>query len=215
MEEEHHHHLDFENAYIKAFYVEILPHEPTLYHRHDLPYISLPPPPLDDAPAPPSGGPAPSSPRVGYMAGGFSHTVTNSRDVPLRNVAIELVRPQGTLRNRCEQVIRDQPLGECQKPTLDDSLVSVAYPLFETDEVAVEYWDIKPGEAVRAADSRLSTLVGGLDGVANVILNGDARPVPQAGLVWLLAGSKTTFETGKNSPGHFVTIVFKDSALKP
>jgi hypothetical protein len=213
MEQEHHHHLVFENAYIKAFYVEIPAHDATLYHRHDLPYISLPPPPLSGGPAAREGAPAPrTGPRVGYMAGGFSHAVSNTRDVPLRNVAIELVRPQGTVRNRCAQIVRDQPLGECDRPTAGDSS---HYALFDTNEITVEYWDLRPGATIRPADARLGRLVGDLSGIINVIARGDSRIVPQAGLVWLLAGSKTAFEAGADSDGHFVTITFKDSALKP
>ena len=213
MEQEQHHHLVFENAYIKAFYVEIPPHDRTLYHRHDLPYLSLSPPLLGSTPPTSSGGPPSGGPRVGYMAGGFSHTVTNSRDVALRNVAIELLRRQGTVRNRCAQVIPEQLPGTCNKPTLDRSVDSVNYPLFETDEIAVQGWDVAPGATIRPADTRLSMLAGGLDGIVNVIANGDSRMVPQAGLVWLLAGSRTGFEAGKDSVAHFVTIVFSDSAL--
>ena len=225
MEQEGHHHLVFQNAYVKVFYVEIPAHDSTLYHHHDLPYLSLPPPPpLAEAPSSTARGraptehSAPSGPRVSYALGGFSHTVTNSRDVTLRNIAVELVRPQGTARNRCEQVIRDQPLGDCDGPVPWSSKEPLSrsgrHTLFETDEITVEQWDVGPDAKIAPADMRLSTLLGGMQGIVNVILNGDARPVPQAGLIWLLSGSKTALETEKDSPGHFVTIVFKDSALK-
>ncbi len=43
MEQEHHHHLEFENSYVRVFFVEIPAHESTLFHRHDFPYLSVPP----------------------------------------------------------------------------------------------------------------------------------------------------------------------------
>ena len=214
MEEEHHHHLVLENAYVKAFYVEIPAHESTLYHRHDLPYVSFPPPPLPDAPQPSVAAnvrPVPPGPRVGYAAAGFSHAVNNSSDVALRNVAIELVRPQGTVRNRCAEAVRGQPLNDCDKQPSSDPSIPSHYSLFETDEILVEYWDIGPGLTIKPADAHLSTLVGGMSGIVEVTAGGDSRAVPQAGLVWLLAGSEATLKAGPTG-GQFVTIQFKDSA---
>jgi len=215
MEEEQHHHLVFQNAYVKVFYVEIPPHESTLYHHHDLPYVSLPPPPLPDAApsAPPRRRPPPSA-HVSYALGGFSHTVRNTTDVTLRNIAVELLRPQGPARNRCAQIVRDQPLGGCDDLWVERGHTAVHHKtLFETDEITVTEFDFV-ADKIWPADEKLSTLVGGMSGIVNVTLNGDARAIPQAGLVWLLPGSKTSLVAGKDSPGHFVTIVFKDSALK-
>ena len=219
MEQEQQHHLVFENSYVKVFYVEIPPHESTLYHRHELPYISLPPPPLSDAPSPagspntPNARSTPPGPHVSYAPGGFSHTVNNTSDRTLRNIAIELVRPQGTVRNLSEQVVRDQPANN--RPTLiKRGLGFVVQSLFETDEIRVEYWKVFPNSTVMPADWHFSSLWGGADGIVEAVANGDSRPIPQAGLAWLLPGSKTTFRTG-DAPGHFVTIVFKDSAPKP
>jgi len=215
MEEEGHHHLVMENAYIRAFFVEIPPHESTLYHRHDLPYVSLPPPPLANGPSTPvasNARPSPSGPRVSYALGGFSHTVNNTAEVTLRNIAIELLRPQGPARNRCAEIVRGQPLGDCDKPASADPAGTSHYALFETDEIVVEDWEIAPGATISPADAHLSTLVGGLSGIEEVTAKGDSRLAPQAGLVWLLAGSKTTLKSGP-SGGHFVTITFRDSGL--
>jgi len=219
MEEEGHHHLVLANAYIKAFLVEIPPHESTLYHRHDLPYVSLPPPPLADGPSTPvasNAGPRPAGPRVSYALGGFSHSVNNTADVTLRNIAIELLRPQGPARNRCAEVIRGQSLENCvtvrKRSSESSAFASSVETLFETDEISVGEWELAPGSTIAPADAHLSTLVGGLSGIEEVTAEGDSRLVPQAGLVWLLAGSKTTLKSGP-SGGHFVAIKFKDSGL--
>lgn len=212
MEQEHHHHVVFENAYVKVVYVEIPPHESTLYHRHDLPYLSFPPPSLADLTPPSTNGHSlPAGPHVSYAVGGFSHTVTNTSDITLRNIAIELLRPQGTVRNRCAEVLRGQPLNDCDKPAASSTTFPVHYTLFETDGIAVEDWEIAPGSTISPADARVSTLVGAMNGISDVTGGGDSRMVPQAGLLWLLADSKATLKAGPDATGHFVMIRFKDS----
>ncbi|HTR46801.1 MAG TPA: hypothetical protein VMM16_05370 [Verrucomicrobiae bacterium] len=219
MEQEQHHHLVFENAYVRVFYVEIAAHESTLYHRHAFPYLSLAPPAMPDAPAQ-AGGPneqtASSVAPVSYAPGGFSHAVHNTRDITLRNIAVELLRPQGELRNRCQQIVREQPQHNCvdlkERDPDSGRLLSSVETLFETDEISVREWEVWPNVTVTpAAQSRSSTLVGSMSGVVNVTANGDSRLVPQAGVVWLLAGSRTALRTGPNAHGRFIAVVFKDS----
>jgi hypothetical protein len=212
MEQEHHHQLVFENSYVKAFYVEIPAHDQTLYHRHDLPYVSLPPP--GEASGSASGRPQPPGPRVGYMAGGFSHAVSNSSDVALRNVAIELLHPQGPVRNRCAEVLRGEPLIDCDQPASPDPSRPWQYTLFETDEIVVAYHCLPPGSASPFSPS-LDMLVGALSGVTTTAREGaradGAFFEPRSGLVWLPAGSTAVFQAAPGAVGHFIAIAFKDA----
>ncbi len=217
VEEEGYHHLVFQNAYVKVLYVEIPAHESTLYHRHDLPYVSFPPPPLADASPSQSadGRSLPPGPRVSYAVGGFSHVMNNTSDVALRNIAIELLRPQGTVRNRCAEILRGQPLENCvtvrtTKPESGDFVSSVK-TLFETDEISVSEWEIAPGSTISPADARASMLVGGMNSIVDVTGGGDSRMVPQAGVIWLLADSKASLTSAPDASGHFTVIRFKDS----
>src|SRR5690349_1670606 len=77
MEQEHHHHLEFENSYVRVFFVEIPAHESTLFHRHDFPYLSVPPTGADAVISPPSGAARqePGLPMIAYSPGNFSHAV--------------------------------------------------------------------------------------------------------------------------------------------
>jgi len=215
MEQEHHHQLVFANSYVKAFYVEIPAHDSTLYHRHDLPYVSLPPPP---APAATRPADAVEGPRVSYNPGGFSHAVTNSGDVALRNVAIDLVRPQGAARNRCAEVVGGQPLNRCDKPTSPDPSVPYHYALFETDEIVVEYL-ILPPHSTFTFHPDLNMLVGGLSGVRTNAWEGvrakGAFFEPRSGLAWLPTGSTAIFETVSEAVGHCITIKFKEATPLP
>jgi hypothetical protein len=212
MEQEHHHQLVFENSYVKAFYVEIPAHDSTLYHRHDLPYVSLPPP------AGTSGGPLAPGPRVSYMTGGFSHAVSNSSDVALRNVAIELVRPQGVARNRCAEAVRGQQLDNCDKPKSPDPSLLSHYSLFETDEIVVEYFTLPPNSTFTSSPHSVM-LVGGLSSVTTTAPAGaqgnGAFFEPRSGLVWLPEGSSTVFRAAPDHVGHFIAIEFKDTKPVP
>ena len=212
MEQEHHHHLELENSYVRVFFVEIPAHESTLFHRHDFPYISVPPTGADAAmlPLPGVAGQAPGLPMVGYSPGNLSHTVSNSRDFALRNVAIELLRPQGNVRNRCGQVIRDQPKEECD--ILQRNTAATRTPLFETDELLVEACHIAGHVTTPPWDDRADILLASLSGVSVAASRGiDSANALKGGLLWLPAGSRPIFKTAPGTDGYFIAITFKDS----
>ncbi len=214
MEQEHHHHLEFENSYARVFFVEIPAHESTLFHRHDFPYLSVPPTGADAAMPPPAGaaGQGTGLPMVGYSPGNFSHAVSNSRDFALRNVAIELLRPQQNIRNRCEQVVRDQPKENCV-PEASAATPATHVPLFETDELLVEAWHIAGHVTTPPWDDRADVLLASLSGVSVTAFGGiDSANALKGGLLWLPAGSKPVFKTAPASDGHFIAITFKDSS---
>jgi hypothetical protein len=214
MEQEHHHHLEFENSYVRVFFVEIPAHESTLFHRHDFPYLSVPPTGADAAMLQPPGPPRQGTglPMVGYSPGNFSHAVSNSRDFALRNVAIELLRSQGTVRNRCAQAVRDQPKENCNIPEPTAGVPTTHAPLFETDELLVEAWHIASNETTPPWDDRADILLASLSGVS-VTASGriSSASALKGGLLWLPAGSKPVFRTAPETDGHFIAITFKDS----
>ena len=218
MEQEHHHHLEFENSYVRVFFVEIPAHESTLFHRHDFPYLSVAPTGADAA-MPPLRGPAKQEtglPMVGYSPGNFSHTVSNSRDIALRNVAIELLRPQGNVRNRCVQAVRDQPKESCNIPEPSATAPATHVPVFETDELLVEAWHIGSNMTTQPWDDRADILLASLSGVSVTASGGiSSANALKGGLLWLPAGSKPIFKTAPATDGHFIAITFKDSGSHP
>jgi hypothetical protein len=217
MREERHHHLVFANQYVNVFFVEIPAHETTLLHHHDFPYVSVPPGGSDAAPSPSGSSGTTSTPtfaRVAYALGNFSHAVTNSSDVTLRNVAVELVRPQGTVRNRCTAVLRDQPVDICDPaPELTAGSPARRTPLFETDEILVESWEVGPATRTPPLNDHLDMLIAGL---TDVTITGNSEIDSANGLrggeLWVPAGSRPVFKTAPGRGGHFITITFKDSA---
>jgi hypothetical protein len=216
MREEGHHHLLLANQYVNVFFVEIPPHETTLLHHHDFPYISLPPGGayVELGPAEgPGAPPGPNVERVSYAEGNFSHAVTNSSDVTLQNIAVELVRPQGMVRNRCAAVLRDQPRETCDTPKLTAETRWRRSPLLETDEILVELWELSSGTRTPPVVDRLDMLIGGLTGVSITAKSeADSGDAVRSGLIWLPAGSKPVFKTNVDRGTQFVTISFKDSA---
>jgi hypothetical protein len=213
MREEGHHHLVFENSYVHVFFVEIPAHETTLQHYHDLPYLSVPPGGDDAAPAPASElTPAANFARIGYAPGKFSHAVANSGDRTLRNVAVELVRPQGTIHNRCAAVLRDQPREICDERELSSTNPSRHLPLLETDEILVESWEVGPGATTLPLDDHMDVLIAGLTGVRISGKSGiDSVNAWRGGELWIPAGSKPVVSTAPDRGGHFIAILFKDS----
>jgi hypothetical protein len=213
MEQEHHHHLEFENSYVRVFLVEIPAHESTLFHRHDFPYLSVPPTGPDAAMPLTSGrvGQETGLPMIGYSPGNFSHAVSNSRDFALRNVAIELLHPQGAIRNRCEQVVRDQPKEDCDILEPNTATPAERTPLFETDELLVEAWHVVGRVTTPPWDDPTDVLLASLSGVSVTAPGGiDSANALKGGLLWLPAGSRPVFKTAGDS--HFIAIIFKDSS---
>jgi hypothetical protein len=213
---EPHHHLVFENAYVRAYYVDVPAHQSTLRHRHDLPYFavllsggSAPAPAAASTPQPPA-----DAPRAIFSPTAVSHTVPNPADTPFRNVTVELLHPQGAARNRCQEVLPNQPREQCDRPAAAKLPPVVHYAVFETSEILVEYWDLTANVTAPPRDDRFDMLLVDLDGPV-VSAAGAASYIPaQGGVLWLPAGSRPVFRTPDDRGGHFFAITFKDSAAR-
>src|SRR6266481_4231952 len=105
---EPHHHLVFENSYVRVFRVSVPAHEATLLHQHDVPYLYIALGPADVINAV-QGKPevrlVMADGQLGYSRGHFAHIARNESDSPFNNVTIELLRPQGEPKNLCQAVI--------------------------------------------------------------------------------------------------------------
>ena len=215
------------NEYVRVFRVSVPPHESTLLHQHDAPYLYVALGAADVINAV-QGKPevrlVMADGQLGYSPGHFAHIARNESATPFNNVTIELLRPQGEPHNLCEKIV-EGPFKECQSS--GSSTVPADSPLrafvratgpkqvFETEEIFVsshsapapiEQHYSEPGP--RAA--RL--LVVENDSELRVDLAGDTSKSLHSGEVfWLEAGKKWTIVTPlPHKLTRFLLIRFKD-----
>jgi hypothetical protein len=101
IEQEPRHHLVIENEFVRAFAVEIAPHDRTLCHRHAHDYLLYVVGDGDIVSAPRDEEPKKLSYRDGgceLSPAGLVHVVENLRDTPFRNVVVELLPGTRSLR---------------------------------------------------------------------------------------------------------------------
>src|SRR5229473_7745991 len=136
---EPHHHLVLENSYVRVFRVNIPAHDATLLHQHDVPYVYVALGPADVSNAvqgKPEARLVMVDGQVAYSRGGFAHIARTDAGSTFDNVTIELLHPQGDVRNLCRKIV-DGELGPCSK-TDTGSRGYADEPLFETQEFRVD-----------------------------------------------------------------------------
>lgn len=233
LRDEPHHQLVLQNDFANVYTVAVPPNDMTLMHRHDLPYVAIDFGAANITNMVQGQNQTTLNLRDGqvvYSAGGFTHIVRTNSGSAFRNVTMELVKPQGTARNLCKQVI-EGPLSCPQeqqqqasakgattkkKPAAADA--DDVVPYFETDEVRVEvvtvsmqreYVDESPKEnalLVAMSNSNMSAEVGGH--AASFLHSGD--------ILWLPAGEARKVNDFLGTRSNFLLVSFKDAnATKP
>jgi hypothetical protein len=106
---EPHHPLQIDNEFVRAYYLEVAPHDETQLHQHDHDYIYV-----SLGPADVINNAVCKKPEVHlslkngetrFTHGGFAHVAGNLSDAPFRNVTIELLKASGEPRNLCAQIV--------------------------------------------------------------------------------------------------------------
>jgi quercetin dioxygenase-like cupin family protein len=214
---EPHHHLKIDNEYVRAYYVEVAPHESTQLHQHDHDYLFVT---LSDSDVINAVRDKPEVHLVlkdgetHFTRGGFAHVARNLADTPFRNITIELLKTQENARNVCGQVILNEAAQTCHP--ID--LISVAITQFNTSEVQLEYVTFFPREKQNEKAPKLAFLVIGLDGPeVKIRVKGKPRKTLHAGDVeWFDGGSDVEFSAdGDKRAAQFLKLTFKDSAVPP
>jgi len=211
---EPHHHLVLENSYVRVLRVSVPAHDATLLHQHDVPYIyvALGPGDVINAVAgKPEAHLVMTDGQVGYSRGGFAHIARTDAGSPFNNVTIELLRPQGEPKNRCDKVVPGE-LGPCTHERRLNSYTNS--PSFETDEIDVYSVELQPKAGFRDIPETDMLLVA-LDqaeltvqrtGQTNVKLSG-------GGQLWLSRRTAQTIRNASDRPSRFLSIKFKDSTV--
>jgi quercetin dioxygenase-like cupin family protein len=212
---EPHHHLKIENEYVRAYYVEVPPHEDTQLHQHDQDYIYVSLGPADVVNA------VRDKPEVHlqlkhgethFTRGGFAHVARNLSDAPFRNVTIELLKPQSEAHNDCGFVIPGEGAAICDPPFASDW----ADTQFETAEAKLDLvWLFRNGKHTETG-SKLAFLVVGLGG-PHVRFDAKGKSPKTLGkgeMEWFDPGSIVQFSCEGCPSAQFLKLTFKDSSLR-
>jgi quercetin dioxygenase-like cupin family protein len=213
---EQHHHLSLQNDYVKVYKVEVAPHESTLLHQHDHDYVYIV---IGGAqitsavPEKPEVHLKLADGEVRFSRGGFAHVARNDGDAPFRNVTIELLRPQGKLRNLCLQVIADKPAAcPVTQETPAGAATHTDWPQFETPETRVILTRVRPLQKVSLHDPQREELIVALDEavLAFAVGKGPERLLRPGDYVWLGRGSVTrVFKNNSDKETRFITLEMK------
>ena len=226
LSQEPHHHLVLENDYVRVFRVSVPAHAATLLHQHDVPYLYISLGPADVVNAVqgrPEARIVMADGQLGYSPGHFAHIARTDAGNTFDNVTIELLHPQGQLRNLCDKVI-DGPVltctGEVKGPPADSPLRLLAKlgvgprRSFETDEIAVASYSLSL-VGNYSEDSKSPRLLVAEDGPQlHVDIAGEsAKHLSNGETAWLEAGKEwKIILPGQNKPTRFLMIQFKDAA---
>ena len=210
---EPHHHLVLENDYVRVFRVSVPAHEPTLLHQHDVPYVYVALGPADVINAvqgKPEAHLTMTDGQVGYSSGGFAHIARNESAAPFNNVTIELLKPQGEPRNRCDKVVPGDP-GPCMVERRLHSYTDT--PSFETDEIRVISEEFQPKASVQDVPETDRLLVA-LDQAELTVETPGKADVKLSGgnSLWLSRRTLQIIHNTVDRPSRFLSINFKDSA---
>ena len=224
---EPHHHLVFENSYVRVFRVSVPAHEATLLHQHDVPYVYVALGPADVINAvqdKPEVRLVLTDGQANYSRGAFAHVARNESGMPFNNVTIELLHPQGEPHNLCASIVAG-PLGACPNT---ESVRSTWYstplpggsPLFETDKIVAESGIIGPKSRYEDKRPPVSALLIAMDGSqikvkpsgpVHSIQGGPAENLRGGEVYWLPAGVKRSISARTHAPARFFLLSFKDS----
>ncbi len=214
--QEHHHHLVIENAYLKAYEVEVPAHESTLLHQHDYDYIYVV---LGGAQVTNAVEGKPEvemylpDTTVNFAHGPFAHVAGNVGDTPFRNVTISLLRPQGEVKSYYPSA--DAALSPAARQTSNQTskIAGVTKVMtLETGEVRVFAVAIDPSASWPPSTEKHPRLIILLDKMKDMKgpREKSAPTFPVGLLKWIPAGQSWAFDNDTQYEKRFVVLEFKD-----
>jgi hypothetical protein len=228
LNEEPRHRLVLQNDFTRVYDVTVPPLDSTLLHQHDLPYLYVIRGVADVINAmvgKPELHQVLQDGETHYSPGHFAHVLRTDSGMQFQNVTIELVHPQGTLRNLCKEVLPAAPLN-CpeQKMAEDKSKTKKGQPervvgaddvpYFETDEIRVDLHKVSSGNDYVDATPKFDALLVALtDANLDANLAGEHIAFLHGGdVLWLPAGEQRRIIDFLGTHSSFLLISFKDRA---
>jgi len=198
------HHVAIDNAYVRAFKVEVAPHAATLmhWHRHDYFFVTLGDAHLSNEVE----GKSPVEAKLydgdtRFTPGNFAHIARNLADTPFRNVTIELLQDE---KMRSAPAHWDKDSGE------ETFLNGHRKILFVKDGVRVSQIDLTAKAAMRKDETvrpRLLVAVSEFELAANADGKGSEGKALKAGDMWWSEGPLNLVNAG-SSPAKLIMLEF-------
>jgi quercetin dioxygenase-like cupin family protein len=204
---EPHHHLAIENQYVRAFKVEVAPHDQTLMHRHhhDYVYVSLGAAEVENDVA----GKPPATLKLkdgdaGFLAGGFAHIAKNLANAPFRNLTIEFLQDEKAHQTPPPKWDEERGLHILEGGTQDI--------LFVKDGVRVTDIQLQPGASIprhRHVGPHLVVSLTDYQLRSDVAGKGSKTIQQKAGDVsWVPGGFTHVLTNSGKQPARFITLEF-------
>ena len=224
--DEPHHRLVLQNDFTHVYNVMVPALDVTLLYQHDLPYLYVVLGPADIINAvvgKPELHQVFQDGETHYSLGHFAHLVRTDSGIPFRNITIELVRPQGTLKNLCKDVLPGEPLNCPERQSAVDNSKSKKarpevtaddVPYFETDEIRVDLHRVSSGDDYVDAAAKVDALLVALTNAnLDANLGGEHIEFLHGGdVLWLPAGMRRRIVDFLGTQSRFLLISFKDAA---
>jgi hypothetical protein len=212
---EPHHHLRIDNEFVRAYYVEVAPHDETQLHQHDHDYIYVSLGPADVVNAvlnKPDVHLLLKDGETRFTHGGFAHVARNLSDAPFRNITIELLKPSGEPRNLCAQIVPNLASVGCDKTkvlALGGHSFSVETQL-EADAMRLDLVRLEPETEHAGVGLESDSLLAPLNGSeVQIRLKGEPSKMLRGGeLAWIGKNrSGGVWNPGKN-PASYLQLTF-------
>jgi hypothetical protein len=216
---EPHHHLVFENSYVRVFRVSVPAHEATLLHQHDVPYLYVALGPADVINAV-QGKPevrlVMADGQLGYSPGHFAHIARTDSGLVFNNVTIELLHAQGEVHNLCEKIVEGE-LGEC-RPFQNRSVSGK--PFLRSEEMQILSGTMKPKAQFSDMGIEDRLLVAMDQAEFEVKFPGAAGPrspgqpttrIGPGDVLWIPANRVASMTNLRAKPSSYLDILFEDS----
>jgi hypothetical protein len=198
------HHVALENAYVRAFKVEVAPHAATLthWHRHDYFFLTLGDAHLSNEVV----GRAPVELKLfdgdaRFTPGNFAHVARNLADAPFRNVTIELLQDE---KMKSAPAHWDKDSGE------ETFIAGHRKILFVKDGVRVSQIELSAKAALpkdESARPRLLVAITEFELGQNADGKGSSGKALKAGDMWWSEGSLALTNAG-SAPAKFALLEF-------
>ena len=215
--EEHHHHLVLANQFIRAYEVEVPPHESTLVHRHDQDYVYIVFGDTDITNAV-QGKPEIKAhladTTVNYARGPLTHFARVEGNTIFRNITVQLLQPQGELKTYYPSVIaavdaaRKDPNNIHTRRTQGATEVVI----LESDAVRALAVNVQPGAAWRASNSEHTYLAIWTDRWREYLHPGkpNAEIFPIHMETWFNPSDETSIRNPSTTPMNIMILDFRN-----